>query len=118
MWSSLFVLALGAADTSGSDAAVYTQSLITPKVFVLCKSVDAGQAADYDVALAQWREKNRHAIARGELAVREKAIDGGDDFDAKVDAEADDVTKQIGALPPPQQKLRCQELLERTRGLE
>lgn len=118
MWSSLFVLALVVADTSGSDAALYTQSLVTPKVFALCRSVDAGQAAAYDTALAQWSEKNRHAIARGELVVREKAIDGGDDFDARVDAEADEVTRQIGALPPPQQKLRCQELLERTRGLE
>lgn len=118
MWSIVFVLALGAADTSGSDAAVYAQSLVTPKVFALCRNADAGQAGSYDAALAQWREKNRHAIARGELAVREKAIDGGDDFDAKVDAEADAAIRQISALPAEQQKLRCQQLLERTRGLE
>lgn len=114
------LLCLGAAVATdhADDANLYKKSLIAPPLFKFCKTAHAVEAPHYDAALSSWVEKHQHAIARGEFAVRERAINGTDDIDAEVHGEVRRWIAETGALPSDEQQRRCASLRDEVRVAE
>lgn len=106
----LLCLGAAAATDHANDENLYRKSLIAPPLFKFCKTAYAAEAPHYDAALSRWVEKHQHAIARGEFAVRENAINGTGDIDAEVHGEVRRWIAETGALPSDEQQRRCTSL--------
>lgn len=114
----LLCLGAAAAADQAVDANLYKKSLIAPPLFKFCKTAHVAEAPHYDAALSNWVEKHQHAIARGEFAVREHAINGTDDIDAEVHGEVKRWIAETGALPSHEQQRRCTSLRDEVHKAE